>query len=113
MEQLRDGTFDVHPFDCLVMSIFNGEHLHPSCVGPIFPDLKTLSNKFNLEEHCDPIDTPEGQWVLTTWKRKTRSQILKTISVMNDFRSKELSLSLREFLHDEEERKEREIKESG
>lgn len=80
-EMVLDESVDICPFDTLVLSIFNGPHLHPSCVGPVFPSALRLSQKFNVQQHTTPIETDDGAWVISSWRRRSRAEILKTIQV--------------------------------
>jgi len=33
---------DICPIDTLVLSVFRGNYIHPSCVGPVFPPLSRV-----------------------------------------------------------------------
>jgi len=33
---------DICPIDTLVLSVFRGDRIHPSCVGPVFPALSRV-----------------------------------------------------------------------
>ena len=80
-------SVDICPFDTLILSVFSGSSIHPSCVGPVFPSALRISQKFNLRQHTSPIETPDGEWVITTWTRKSRGEIQKIIKVREDYGS--------------------------
>ena len=58
------------PFDTLLLSIFQG-HIDPACVGPLFPTMADISDRFNITHHSDEAETEDGSWVMTFWNRKS------------------------------------------
>ena len=71
------NSFDMDtwmPFDTLILSIFGGR-ISPDCVGPVMPSLDVIQDKFNLLKHTEPIQSPDGEWSITTWSRKSRSEL--------------------------------------
>ena len=81
----EDQESDYHswmPFDLLVMAMFNGT-IQPGCVGPVVPGFETLTNKMHLVQHTDPIETSDGSWTITLWRRKTKKELLKWEAYMS------------------------------
>ena len=62
-----EDTGSIMPFDTLFLSLYSGP-IHPSCVGPVFPDLKNIGERFNLAQTCKSIPIEGGgDWTMTVW----------------------------------------------
>ena len=64
------------PFDTLILSIFGGR-ISSDCVGPVMPSLDLIQDKFNLIKHTEPFASPDGEWSISTWRRKSLAELRK------------------------------------
>lgn len=78
---------DLCPFDTLILFVYQSENIEPSCVGPVFPSFKKLGEKFNVLLHTEPIETEEGQFIMTVWRRKTKTELMKMCMARKEFGS--------------------------
>lgn len=64
------------PMDSLMLTVYNG--LVPAeCIGPEFPSLDQIGLRYNMLMHTVPIETAEGQWSITSWRIKSKAELLR------------------------------------
>jgi len=78
--------WDLCPFDTLFLTIFNGE-IDRECVGREFPSLENLQLRFNMAQHTTPFQTEEGEWSITTWKRKPKKEFQQMKLIYDVYKS--------------------------
>ena len=73
----KDDTYSLQcPFDSVLLSIFRG-YIDPSCIGPLYPTLSDVSDRFNIVHHSKEQETEDGSWVMTFWQRKSVAEQIK------------------------------------
>lgn len=106
-EEELETPLPVMPFDTLCLTMFKGR-IDPECIGPVFPDMETIAKRFNLLQHCHPVETEDGQWVQTLWRVKSHKEMARTKLMMEavEYNDPEKFQELVSLYEEAEQRKE-------
>jgi len=64
------------PFDTLFLTLYSGK-ISPDCVGPVFPSLDVIQDKFDPISHTEKLLTQDGEFTMMLLKRKSRTELQK------------------------------------
>ena len=90
-EAVNRDEFDIDdflPFDLLFLAIYNGP-IHPSCVGPVFPNVGDIQERMNMTSHTTPLPTDDGEWILSFYNRKSKAELQRHARMEKAFESQE------------------------